>query len=117
MTGQLSWLECGIEEPTASSMQASLTSSELAQRRAAEGAQRGEQRCRAGRSAVVEWQAGFWRRRSEQWREAGKEPLGLSKVIGTSKSDQIRPWLTVQEAGSAQPYLYTVAVAVRRKGC
>lgn len=47
----------------------------------------------------------------------GKEPLGLSKVIGTSKSDQIRPWLTVQEAGSAQPYLYTVAVAVRRKGC
>lgn len=67
MTGQLSWLECGIEEP----MQASLTSSELAQRRAAEGAQRGAQRCRAGRaSAAVEWQAGCWSRRSEQWREA-----------------------------------------------
>jgi hypothetical protein len=66
VTGQLSWLECGIEEP----MQASLTSSELAQRRAAQGAQR-EQRCRAGRaSAAVEWQAGLVSRRSEQWREA-----------------------------------------------
>lgn len=49
MTGQLSWLECGIEEP----MQASLTSSELAQRRAGGGAQRGEQRCRAGRTSAV----------------------------------------------------------------
>ncbi|TFB03738.1 hypothetical protein CCMA1212_004476 [Trichoderma ghanense] len=48
--GQLSWLECGIEEP----MQASLTSSELAQRRSQVPKQvRGRGRgCRAGDVSV-----------------------------------------------------------------
>lgn len=80
-------------------MQASLTSSELAQRRAGEGAQRGEQRCRAGRTSAVA--SGLLGQAEREWCEAGKEPPGLSNW----NSNLIRSAYRAR-GGSAEPYLY-----------